>query len=92
MKKDNNRNFELDRREKAVLDVSMFARKVGYNPSEVNWRLFDGDNYKECREFLKGSYDNTLDYPNIIEDGVVREVNEGDVIVCYNSSYRILEV
>ena len=26
---------------------------------------FDGNNFIECKEFLKGNFDNTLNYPNI---------------------------
>lgn len=36
---------------------------------EVEAVKFTGDNYRECKEFLNGNFDNTLNYPNYIMGG-----------------------
>ena len=85
-----NKTFKLNWEEKAVFDVFMFAAERHLDPKEVSHILFTGDNYTECEEFLEGNYDNTVNYPNIIEQGVVKRVKEGDVIVKYKNEVRVL--
>lgn len=43
--------------------------------------IFDGDNYLECKNFLDGNYDNTLNYPNIITSEGIMKVSVGDYII-----------
>jgi hypothetical protein len=44
--------------------------------------LFDGNNFKECEEFIGvDNYDNTLKYPNIKTLEGVMEVSVGDYII-----------
>lgn len=85
-----NKSFKLTPKEKAVLDVFMFARAGGFDPDDIIYIFFDGHNYKDCKEFLNGNYDNTIDYSNIMEKGAVREIKESDVILRYKDKYRRL--
>lgn len=39
--------------------------KYRKKPVVIDAIQFMGDNYKECKKFLEGNYDNTLDYPNV---------------------------
>lgn len=41
---------------------------------------FNEHNYKECREFLEGNYDNTLNYPNIKTLNGVVSVSKGEYL------------
>ena len=90
MVKETNKTFKLDWKEKAALDVFMFAREGGLDAQHVSWFLFDGDNYKECEKFVNGNCDNTLNYPNVVVQGKPVEVKEGNVIMKYKDEYRIL--
>jgi len=55
--------------------------KYRKKPIVVEAIIFDGDNYKECREFIEGNYDNKLKYPNIITSEGIMEVSPGDYII-----------
>ncbi len=48
----------------------------------VEYVIFDGENFKECGDFIgKNNFDNTLNYPNIkTKEGIMR-VNVGDYII-----------
>lgn len=56
--------------------------KYRKKPIVIEAIKFTGKNYEECREFLgEGNYNNTLNYPNILNiTGNVR-VSERDYIV-----------
>ena len=44
--------------------------------------IFDGNNYKECRQFIgEDNIDNTLSYPNIITSEGTMRVNVDDYII-----------
>jgi len=66
---------------------------------------FNGENFNECKDFIGDSYDNTLNYPNIITlEGTMR-VDIGDYIIkgvegefypckpsVFKKSYNIIEM
>lgn len=62
-------------------------------PVEIEVVIFDGNNFTECKEFLNGNFDRTLNYPNVITSygsGTVR-VNKGDYLVRYeDGGYNVL--
>ena len=56
--------------------------KYRKRPVVIEAIIFDGDNYKECLEFIgKSNVDNTLSYPNIITSEGTMRVNKGDYII-----------
>lgn len=55
--------------------------KCRKKPIIVTALKFKGDNYRECKEFLEGNYDNTLNYPNIKTLEGVMEVRPGSYII-----------
>lgn len=55
--------------------------KYRKKPVVIEAIVFNGDNFKECEEFIGGNYDNTLNYPNITTlEGTMR-VDKGDYII-----------
>jgi len=55
--------------------------KYRKKPVVIDAIVFTGDNFKECQEFLKGHYDNTLKYPNIVTLEGTLAVSVGDYII-----------
>jgi len=52
------------------------------DPLEIEAIKFNGENYKECEDFIgKKNYDNTLNYPNIKTKEGIMEVSIGDYII-----------
>jgi hypothetical protein len=48
----------------------------------IEYVIFDGDNFKECSDFIgENNFDNTLSYPNIITSEGIMRVNVGDYII-----------
>jgi len=57
-------------------------KKYRKKPIVIEAIIFDGENFKECREWIgEDNYDNTLKYPNIITSEGVMAVNKGDYII-----------
>lgn len=55
--------------------------KYRKKPVVIDAVQFDGDNFKECKDFIGDNFDNTLNYPNISTlEGVMR-VSVGDFII-----------
>ena len=55
--------------------------KYRKNPVVIEAIQFTGENLKKCETFIEGSFDNTLNYPNIKTlEGVLR-VSTGDYII-----------
>lgn len=55
--------------------------KYRKKPVVVEVLKFTGDNFEECKTFIEGNYDNTLNYPNIITlEGTMR-VEVGSYII-----------
>ena len=55
--------------------------KYRKKPVVIEAIQFTGDNHKECKNFIKPNFDNTLNYPNIKTlEGVMR-VNIGVFII-----------
>jgi len=55
--------------------------KYRKKPVVIEAMQFTGENNKDCEKFIGGSYDNTLNYPNINTlEGVMR-VSVGDWII-----------
>jgi len=51
-------------------------------PITVEALRFDGENFKECEEYIgRGNYDNLLKYPNVITSEGTMAVNVGDYII-----------
>ena len=52
---------------------------------------FDGENYKECDDFIgKENYDNTLTYPNIITPEWIGTVEKGNwIIKDFNGKFSV---
>lgn len=51
-------------------------------PVEIDAIIFNGDNEKECVEFIgKSNIDRTLNYPNIITSEGTMRVSVGDYII-----------
>lgn len=42
---------------------------------------FTGDNYRECKNFIKDDFDNTLDYPNVRTLSGTVNVEKNDFII-----------
>lgn len=56
--------------------------KYRKKPVVIEAIKFNGNNYKECEEFIgKGNYDNTLNYPNIKTLEGTMAVSVGDYII-----------
>ena len=56
--------------------------KFRKKPIEIEAIIFNGFNFKECREWIGiENYDNTLNYPNIITSEGIMTVNVGDYII-----------
>ena len=56
--------------------------KYRKKPIVIEAILFNGDNLKECRDYIgEKNYDNTLNYPNIITSEGVMAVSKGDYII-----------
>lgn len=54
--------------------------KYRKKPVIIEAIVFDGNNYKECKDFLEGNYDNTLNYPNIKTLNGVVSVEVGELL------------
>ncbi len=60
----------------------MEKRKYIKKPVTVEAMQFNGDNYKECADYIgRENIDNRLNYPNIITSEGVMAVNKGDWII-----------
>ena len=58
--------------------MAKFTKK----PIEIEAIQFDGNNYKECEEFVgKNNIDNKLSYPNIITSEGTMKVSVNDFII-----------
>lgn len=55
--------------------------KFRKKPIVIDAIVFNGDNFKECKEFIGDNYDNKLNYPNIITSEGIMRVNRGDYII-----------
>ncbi len=56
--------------------------KYRKKPVEIEAIIFDGENLKECRDYIgEDNYDHTLNYPNIITSEGTMIVNKGDYII-----------
>ncbi len=56
-------------------------KKYKKKPIVIDALQFDGNNYKECKNFIKGNFDNTLNYPNIKTlEGTMRVENGAYII------------
>ena len=56
-------------------------KKAQKKPIIVDYIQFDGDNYEECKLFIEGNFDNTVNYPNIKTlEGIMR-VSKHDFII-----------
>jgi hypothetical protein len=58
--------------------IDMKYRK---KPVVVEALRFNGDNFKECKNFIGDNYDNTLNFPNIKTLEGTMAVNTGDWII-----------
>lgn len=66
-------------------------KKYIKKPIVIEAIQFTGKNFKECKDFLQGNFDNTLNYPNIktlegimtvsIEDYIIKGV-KGEFYSC----------
>lgn len=57
-------------------------KKYKKKPVVIEAIIFNGDNHKECEEYIGSeNYDNTLKYPNIKTIKGVMMVNVGDYII-----------
>ena len=54
--------------------------KYRKKPVIIDAVLFDGNNFKECEEFLCGNFDNTLNYPNIRTLNGIVSIDVGEYI------------
>ena len=50
-------------------------------PVVIEAVVFDGNNYKECKNFIEENFDNTLNYPHIKTLEGVMTVSIGDFII-----------
>ncbi len=50
-------------------------------PTVVRAVQFDGHNFRECRDFLEGQFDNTLNHPNVKTLHGVARVDPGDWVI-----------
>ena len=57
------------------------SKKYRKKPVVIEAIQFDGDNMKECKEFIGNKYDNTLNYPNVTTLEGVMAVSIGDFII-----------
>ena len=55
--------------------------KYRKKPVVIEAIIFDGDNYRECKDFIGNNFDNTLKYPNVITSEGTMEVSKGDYII-----------
>ena len=57
-------------------------KKYKKKPVVIEALIFDGNNYKDCENFIgKYNYDNTKNFPNIVTLEGVMAVSEGDYII-----------
>lgn len=54
--------------------------KYRKKPVEIEAIQWNGNNYEECKNFLKGNYDNSLNYPNIKTLNGVVSVSVGEYL------------
>ncbi len=55
--------------------------KYRKKPIVIEALIFDGNNYKECKNFIGEDFTNLLNYPNIITSEGLMRVNVGDYII-----------
>jgi hypothetical protein len=55
--------------------------KYRKKPVVIDAIIFDGTNYKECMNFLKGNFDPTLNYPNVVTHEGTVSISIGDYVV-----------
>lgn len=56
-------------------------KKYKSKPKVVEAIQFDGSNFFECKTFLRGNWDNSLNFPNVITHEGVVSVSPGDFVV-----------
>lgn len=57
--------------------MNMYRKK----PVVIEAVQFNGHNFSECKNFLDGNFDNTLNYPNIKTLEGIMTVSVGDFII-----------
>lgn len=58
------------------------SKKYKKRPVVIEALLFDGSNFRECREYIgEDNYDHTLNYPNIVTSEGTMSVSIGDWII-----------